>query len=121
MSGSKESIEGRIILNLWLAFKEEFKLKNYRLENLSAQVLHRSLIEFSQQTLNCFLQEGRFHLIAEYMFTRIDVCEELLIMTDHINMITEFSRLYGISARNISRGFSKKYAVQNRSLYDSCI
>jgi hypothetical protein len=97
-------ITGRLILNLWLVFKEEFKLKNYKLGNISRHILGKNLVELSQESLSEFFESGGIHLINDYFYQRIDICEALLVYTDYINMATEFSRLYGISMRSIDRG-----------------
>lgn len=101
---TSETIIGRVIFNAKEIFQEEFKLKNYKLSTVFFDCFDKNLIELSQDTLLEFSNNGQTWRIIEYIFNRIIACELILKKINYWDMASEFSRLYGITLRNIDRG-----------------
>lgn len=99
-----DTIIGRIIFDLRLIFQEELKLRNYKLPTVSKEILSKTLVEISQETLNQIFREYKLFKIADYLFLKVDFSEQILLKMDYWNQATEFSRLYGTTIRNINRG-----------------
>ena len=108
---ASSAINGRIVFDLREIFQDEFKLKNYKLSTVSYEIIQKTLIEFSKDQLMGFVKNGSVSIVVEHLLERLDISERIIAKVDYWNMISEFSLLYGITLRSISRGLFKKNTI----------
>ncbi|CCE62779.1 hypothetical protein TPHA_0D01380 [Tetrapisispora phaffii CBS 4417] len=93
------SVPGRHVLNIWRAMRSEVNLKQYTVEILAYEVLHKRLPRFSSQYLTELWNSRditKIRTVVFYWINRVRVNVSLLKKQDYIERIIEQARLIGI-------------------------
>ncbi|KAM9928472.1 hypothetical protein OXX80_009990 [Metschnikowia pulcherrima] len=96
---SSIKINGRHLFNVWRFLKEELKLTSYTLENISFQLLHRTLPKISNDQLSEWYRSGSISqllMVCNYYKHRMDLIMEIIDVQEMVLRNVEASRLLGV-------------------------
>ena len=92
-------VTGRHMINIWRALRNELKLTQYTVENISYHVLHSRLPHFSFQDLSNMWSNAsivELRTVIKYWMSRVRNNHLLLKKQEYIDRVTEEARLIGI-------------------------
>ncbi|CAG7818999.1 unnamed protein product [Allacma fusca] len=101
-----ETINGRIVLNLWRLLRHEMTVQSYTFESAMFNILHEKVGLVSVLTLNKFWEsELDRHRTVNFFCRRVQGVMEIIDKLDLINRTAELARLFGIQFFEVfSRG-----------------
>lgn len=96
---SSIKINGRHLFNVWRFLKDELKLTSYSLENISFQLLHRTLPKILTDQLSEWYKSGsigRLLMVCNYYMHRMDLIIDIIDTQEMVLRNVELSRLLGV-------------------------